>query len=131
MEKSTFIVDVDGTICIASLKKGGNSYDYANAKPIKAVIKKIRALKADGHIIILNSARGMRTFHGNHEDIEKNVRPIMIEWLKKHDVPYDDLILGKPWGPNVYYIDDRCLSPFEFAYKTDFNKIIELNTLSI
>jgi capsule biosynthesis phosphatase len=113
MEKSTFVIDVDGTICIAEIVSGKG--DYANAKPIKRVIRKIQDLRAQGHTIILFSARGMRTYQGDTEMIEANIRPVMEEWLARYSVPYDTLILGKPWGPNVYYIDDRCLGPDEFA----------------
>ncbi len=113
MEKSTFVIDVDGTICVAETVSG--KADYVNAKPIKPVIRKIQDLKAQGHTVILFSARGMRTYGGDVGMIEANVRPVMEDWLARYSVPYDTLILGKPWGPNVYYIDDRCLNPEDFA----------------
>lgn len=113
MEKSTFVIDVDGTICVAETVSG--RADYVNAKPIKPVIRKIQDLKAQGHTVILFSARGMRTYRGDLAKIEEHIRPVMEAWLAKYSVPYDALMLGKPWGPNVYYIDDRCLNPEDFA----------------
>jgi capsule biosynthesis phosphatase len=131
MEKSTFVIDVDKTICKASKAEGSDAYDYVNALPIQPVIHRIQDLKQKGHTVILHSSRGMRTYRGDREMIEANVRPIMEAWLHKHNVPYDDLVLGKPWGPNVYYIDDRCVSPFDFAFKTDFEAVVHQNTLTL
>lgn len=116
MEKSTFVMDIDSTICIASkYQTNTSSNDYVNARPIWPVIEKIRKLKNEGHKIILHTARGMRTYEGDVEQIRLNVLPVLLSWLNRHDVPYDDLHIGKPWGPNVYYIDDRGLSPADFV----------------
>jgi capsule biosynthesis phosphatase len=116
MEKSTFVMDVDGTICVADKYPNGKSgNDYANARPIWPVIQRIRKLKEEGHTIILHTARGMRTYSGDVEQVRLNVLPVLLSWLHRHDVPYDDIKIGKPWGPNVYYIDDRALSPSDFV----------------
>ena len=41
--------------------------------------------------------------------------PNIKEWLNKHNVPYDEIIVGKPWcGENGFYIDDKALRPDEF-----------------
>jgi capsule biosynthesis phosphatase len=130
MEQSTFVIDIDGTICVAP-KNENDSYDYANAKPISKVIEKIIALKEAGHTIILHTARGMRTHSGNVEQIKSQVLPILTEWLSANGVPYDELHVGKPWGPNVYYIDDRGLSPYQFAYFNNFENLIQENTLTL
>ena len=119
MEKSTFVIDVDGTICEAQKPEGSDSFDYANALPIDPVINKIRDLHATGHSIILFTARGMRTYKGDRDAIGQIVEPVLVEWLKKHDVPYDALYMGKPWGKNVYYVDDRALSPTDFVIYSD------------
>ena len=40
----------------------------------------------------------------------------MVHWLKKHDVPYDEIWVGKPWcGDNGFYVDDRAIRPSEFC----------------
>jgi len=130
MEQSTFVIDIDGTICVAT-KNENDSYDYVNAKPISKVIEKIVALKKAGHTIILHTARGMRTHNGNVEKIKLEVLPILKEWLKVHGVPYDELYMGKPWGPNAYYIDDRSLSPYQFAHSNNFKELIQKNTLTL
>jgi capsule biosynthesis phosphatase len=118
MVKSTFVMDIDGTICVASRYPDETSpFDYANAVPIKPVIKQLQKLKAEGHTVILHTARGMKTYKGDVAAIEANVRPVLEDWLKEHEVPYDTLVMGKPWGPNVYYVDDKALSPSDFAYQ--------------
>jgi capsule biosynthesis phosphatase len=101
----TFVVDVDGTLC--EIKS--NEMEYAEAIPKQDVIDKVNALFNAGHTIVLFSARGMRTYEGDMHYINKNVRPVMEAWLHKHNVYYHDLILGKPWGPNVRYVDDAAL----------------------
>ncbi len=118
MKESTFVMDVDGTICVAGLYADGTpGFDYENAQPILPVIRKIKELKAEGHTIIINTARGMRTYDGNVLKIKEKVLPTLIKWLKKHDVPYDEIFIGKPWGPNVFYVDDKSLSPADFAWR--------------
>lgn len=131
MEKSTFVIDVDGTLCVSQQSSLTGLFDYANAQPIAQVIKRLRDLYLNGHTIILHSARGMRTYKNNLPQIEEHVRPVMVKWLKTHQVPYHSLVLGKPWGPNVYYVDDRCLSPFEFTYGRGYNEILVTNNLTL
>lgn len=130
MEKSTFVIDVDGTVCKASLQEDG-SYDYENAKPIQAVIDRINQLHREGHTIILFTSRGMKTHNGDLDAIYENVAPVLEGWLAKHKVRFHRLIMGKPWGPNVYYVDDRSLSPFEFTYQRGYDDIIRKNTLTL
>ena len=65
MTKSTFVIDVDGTICLAKEIKETKKFDYVNATPINHVIEKIRKLKAEGHSIVLHTSRGMKTYEGN------------------------------------------------------------------
>lgn len=130
MEKSTFVIDVDGTVCKAAMLQSG-SYDYENAEPILSVIARINQLHKEGHTIILFTSRGMKTYKGDLDAIYENVAPVLEEWLRKHDVKFDRLIMGKPWGPNVYYVDDRCMSPFEFTYERSYENILKTNTLTL
>jgi len=130
MEKSTFIIDVDGTICEAFKPEGSDSFDYENALPIKPVIDKIIDLKNAGHDIVLFTARGMRTYRGDLDAIRQTVEPVLVEWLKKHDVPYDALYMGKPWGQNVYYVDDRALTPTDFVDNSEYSSLIKTRKIN-
>ena len=85
------IIDLDDTIC--RTKNG----DYENSIPKEEVIKKIKEYKKLGFEIIIYTSRNMRTYKGNVELIKANTLPIIIRWLEKFDVPYDQIIVGKPW----------------------------------
>ena len=97
------VIDLDGTIC--QIKKPGQS--YAEVEPIPGAIEKIRALRANGHYIIIQTARNMATRGSNLGQVMKHVGQITLEWLEKHQVEYDEIYFGKP---NAHvYIDDRAL----------------------
>ncbi len=105
----SLVIDIDNTIC-----KTHNS-DYKNSEPDLNVIAKIKEYKSIGFNIVLFTSRNMRTFEGNIGKINKTTIPILVEWLDKHDVPYDELVVGKPWcGHNGFYVDDKAIRPSEF-----------------
>jgi capsule biosynthesis phosphatase len=57
----------------------------------------------------------MRTYKNDIGKIMANTVPVLIEWLKKHNIPYDELYVGKPWcGYNGFYVDDKTIRPQEF-----------------
>lgn len=61
----------------------------------------------------------MRTYSGNTGAIVANMLPILTEWLTKHQIPYDELHIGKPWpGTDGFYVDDRTVRPSEFVDHT-------------
>ena len=39
----------------------------------------------------------MRTYQGNTGKITANTLPIILKWLEKYNVPYDEIYIGKPW----------------------------------
>lgn len=111
MEINNFriIIDLDNTIC--NSKNG-----YKNAIPNLDVIRKICEYKNKGYDIVIHSSRNMRTYENNIGKINANTLPDMIEWLNKNNVPYDEIIVGKPWcGKNGFYVDDRAIRPDEFV----------------
>lgn len=107
------IMDLDNTI---SLTENG---DYKNAEPIIEVIEKIKDYKAQGFEIVISSSRNMRTHNGNVGKINVHTLPTIIAWLDKHNVPYDEIYVGKPWcGHDGFYVDDRAIRPDEFINMT-------------
>lgn len=61
----------------------------------------------------------MRTYNGNVGKINIHTLPNVINWLKKNNVPYDEIIIGKPWcGFEGFYVDDKSIRPSEFIAKT-------------
>jgi capsule biosynthesis phosphatase len=104
------VVDLDGTITV------NNDNGYANAEPNLAVIEKLRQYKEQGYQIIVFSARNMRTYEGNIGKINIHTLPIITDWLTRHGVPFDEVLVGKPWcGHDGFYVDDRAIRPDEFA----------------
>lgn len=104
------VMDLDETIC--STING----DYANSLPKLNVIERMRDFKAQGFEIVISTSRNMRTYEGNVGKINANTLPIIVGWLDKHNVPYDEIYTGKPWcGTEGFYVDDRSLRPDEFV----------------
>ncbi|WP_374569710.1 capsular biosynthesis protein [Phenylobacterium sp.] len=105
------VFDLDGTIALDDPARG-----YPEREPNQDVIEKIREYKALGFEIIIASARNMRTYGGRIGLINANTLPVIIDWLARHEVPYDELHVGKPWcGTEGFYVDDRAVRPSEFV----------------
>ena len=114
-EDYTFVFDVDGTLC--PIKKPDEKYE--DLIPYPEIVKKIQDMKKEGARIIICSSRNMRTYENNIGLINANTAPVMIDWLKKWEIPFDEIIFGKPWaGKKGFYVDDRTVRPREFAELT-------------
>lgn len=115
------VFDLDDTLTINT-----SGISYADKLPNLPVIQKLREYKKQGFEIIIQTARNMYTYNGDIGKINANTLPIIIEWLKKHEIPYDEIYVGKPWcGKEGFYIDDRAIRPSEFI-SMSFNEITKL-----
>ena len=104
------VMDLDNTI---SKTVGG---DYRNAAPVADVVNMMRLYRDRGFEIVISTARNMRTYEGNVGKINANTLPTIIAWLGEHDIPYDEILVGKPWcGYEGFYVDDRAVRPSEFV----------------
>lgn len=104
------VIDLDGTLTLA------DTSDYRNVSPNLPLIEKLREYKEQGFEIVIQTARNMRTHENNVGKITAHTVPIIIEWLQKHDIPYDEIFVGKPWcGHEGFYVDDRAIRPDEFV----------------
>lgn len=112
--KRTLVFDIDDTICIHHKR------DYPNAEPIQPVIDKINRMKAQGYYIKLYTARGQNSCKGNLQLIKERNEAILVDWLDRHGVQYDELIFGKPLGD--WYIDDKAMS-LEAFLKAEFRPL--------
>lgn len=127
-KRKTLVVDIDGTLC--PLKEAAIS--YSELQPFEVMLMALRAWREDNGYIVLYTARNMRTYEGNIGLINANTAPVLIEWLTKWDIPYDELILGKPWpGEEGFYVDDRAVRPREFLEftKDQLEKLVENDRL--
>ena len=121
-EDITLIFDVDGTLCPIKKKEE----EYKDLIPDKEMVEKLKEYKSGGAKIVLFSSRNMNTYKGNIGLINANTAVVMREWLKKWDIPYDEIIFGKPWpGHRGLYIDDRSVRPDEFLNHT-FEELEEI-----
>ncbi|MFC6288890.1 HAD family hydrolase [Levilactobacillus angrenensis] len=123
MDRTTsLVVDIDGTLC--DLKTADQSYLDVAPKP--SMIARLRDCQAAGYHIILFTSRQMRTYAGNLGKINKYTAPITAQWLAKYDVPYDEIVYGKPWaGHDGFYVDDRAIRPSELL-KYDDDELADL-----
>lgn len=101
--KMRICIDLDGVIC--QLKSGCQT--YADVEPIPGAVERINALKNSGHHIIIFTARHMKTCHGNQSLVLSRIGKVTLDWLDQHDVPYDEIMFGKPWAD--CYIDDNAM----------------------
>lgn len=108
------IIDLDNTI---SITENG---DYQNSIPNNKVVNSLKQFKSLGYEIVIYSSRNMRTYSGNIGKINVHTLPIILEFLNKHDIPFDEVIIGKPWcGYDGFYVDDKAIRPSEFVKYTE------------
>ena len=96
------VIDLDGTICSEE-----KQFSRAMAKPIEGARDFLLKLRGRGDVIIIYSARGWAEYE------------MTFDWLTRFEIPFDQLILGKPQGD--VWIDDRAI---EFSnWETIGNRI--------
>ena len=89
-----YCFDIDGTICT------NTDGDYSNAVPFPHVISRVNRLFAEGHEIVLHTARGATTGIDWREETERQLE----DW----SVSYHTLHMGKPSAD--VYIDDKAIN---------------------
>lgn len=103
------VIDLDDTICRTT------DGDYANAQPVEGVVQRLHEYRGMGFEIVISTSRNVRTFQGNVGKITAHTLPIIIDWLRRHSIPYDEIYVAKPWcGHEGFYVDDRAVRPSEF-----------------
>ena len=100
MKKKVFIFDIDNTICVTKKNL------YKSSKPDKKIIKFINNLKKNGHVIKIFTSRYMGRNNDNASLVNKKYYKETLQYLKKWNIKFDKLIMGKP--SYDYFIDDKC-----------------------
>ena len=104
------VVDLDGTLTVE-----GSAQRYEDVLPRQDVIEQLRRYAADGFRIVIMTSRNMRSFNNSVGRINAQTLPVVIAWLKRYGVPFDEVHVGKPWcGPGGFYVDDKAVRPSEF-----------------
>ena len=118
--KKKIVIDLDDTISITENGK------YLESIPNLQVVEKLREYKELGYDIVIHSSRNMRTYNNNIGEINVHTLPVVIDFLNKYNIPYDQIIMGKPWpGYGGFYVDDKSIRPSEFVNRTE-EEIIDL-----
>lgn len=105
------VLDLDGTIT-----RDDPNRSYTEKEPDPEVVAQIRTYRDMGFTIVIYSARNMQTYRESIGRINAHTLPVIIDWLRRHDVPYDEIHVGKPWcGHDGFYVDDRAVRPSEFV----------------
>ena len=108
------VIDLDDTLTVHA-----SSDSYADKAPNTAVIERLCEYKALGFEVVIFSSRNMRTYEGAVGKINVHTLPVILDWLNRHQVPFDEVIVGKPWcGHDGFYVDDRAVRPSEFVSMT-------------
>jgi hypothetical protein len=116
------ILDIDGTLC--PTRKPEENYE--DLIPHSDMLELIRAYKTNGFYLILHSSRNMNSFEGNLGKITAHTGKTLMKWLDQHQIPYDEIHLGKPWpGKGGFYVDDKAIRPSEFR-RLSYVEILEL-----
>ena len=118
----SFVFDIDGTLC--PIKKKEEQYEAL--VPYPEMLNKLRYYHDHGAKIVLYTSRNMNSYNGNLGLINKYTAETLHDWLKKWEIPYDEIVFGKIWpGHKGFYVDDRTVRPDEFLNHT----IDELNQI--
>lgn len=116
------IIDLDNTLTL---------HDplvlYEDMKPNLKVIDTLRQYRLLGYYITIFTARNMRRFQGDVNQIKCFTLPLIHTWLRQNDVPFDEIIVGKPWCDEGFYVDDRAIRPDEFSRLSEHEIMALLN----
>lgn len=120
-QAARIIIDLDNTLTMP-----GGATDYSQKVPNPLVVDKIREYHAMGFEIAVHTSRNMRTFEANLGKINAVTLPVILDWLRRHDIPYDEVYVGKPWcGDAGFYVDDKALRPDEFC-RLNYDEVAQL-----
>lgn len=115
----SIVFDLDDTICYPNHSAKDTYSKYALAILNVRVVNSMRDLKRAGYHIVIHSARRMVTHSGDIDKILADVSDVTIDWLKRHDVPYDELRFGKPYS-STWYVDDKAMDLNQFYKWVDY-----------
>ena len=106
-ECKRFCFDLDNTLVTYPDVPG----DYSTVRPIHRTVSFLRFLHRQGHTIILQTARRMRTHGGNVGRVQADIAMVTYDTLERFGIPYDEVHFGKPYAH--FYIDDLAARPSE------------------
>lgn len=84
------MIDMDGVLCSEE-----TTFERALASPMDGARTAMEALKQQGHVLIIHTARGWAEYR------------MTKSWLDANGIPYDQIMMGKPIANHT--IDDRAI----------------------
>ena len=116
MKKLIFCFDIDNTICKTKAS------EYTKSLPIKKNIKIVNDLYKSGHVIKIFTSRYMGRTNSNEKKAIKLGYKKTYNQLKKWNLNFHELILGKPRYDVI--IDDKSID-----YKKNWSRKIFIKYL--
>jgi len=98
-----FCFDLDSTLVTAPVTPG----DYNTCLPVQHTINYVQKLHANGHHIIIHTARRMQTHAGNIGAVVSDIGSVTLRQLDTFDIPHHEIYFGKPYAD--FYIDDKAV----------------------
>lgn len=117
--------DIDGVLTPDVKGEGGPEAYYERA-PFEDAVFNLKRLVAEGHTVILMTARGCKSF-GSPEKAREFHEPRLRQWLQKWDIPFAEI----HWKPIAdIYVDDKAFRllgkhPFQWFH---FQDLIAIET---
>ncbi len=118
INRRSIVFDLDDTICSPIHTGATTEEKYGKALPNQEVIDGMHKLSKAGYYIVIASSRRMVTHNGDVRKVMEDVGELTVKWLEDHNVPYDELMFGKPYS-STYYVDDKAMTPEMFCQKVD------------
>lgn len=100
----TILVDLDGVICTEE-----KTFERACAKPLPGARESMEALAAEGHTLVIYTARSWSELR------------MTKQWLDENGIPYHGIHMGKPVADRI--IDDRSIRFRSWAQVRDDLKV--------
>ena len=95
---STYVFDLDGTLCHTESNADGHGMRYYEATPFYDRIEVVNNLWKEGHTIIIETARGCGTKINHYEET--------FDQLRSWGLKFTSLRTGVKFGAD-YFIDDK------------------------
>ncbi|MEL7217390.1 MAG: capsular biosynthesis protein [Pseudomonadota bacterium] len=114
------VIYMDETPCH---NENGQHHGSEGIEPIR---QRLITYREAGFLSVLNTFRNVCTHAGNLGKINAQSLPTLVRWLDTHDIPHNEIYVGKPWCSHEgFYVDDTAIRPDEFAH-LDYAEIREL-----
>jgi len=104
----SLVFDLDDTLSFADISIEDSRTRYGSTVPNSPIVEKLRECHKNGWYITILTARHMRSALNDVDICFNKLGQITVDWLDRNDIPFDQLMFGKPYG--MWYIDDKAMT---------------------